>query len=48
MKREDEEVIWTSRSEPQLLPNYSFLIKMSIVITKLTNFKLDSVKNTMI
>jgi hypothetical protein len=48
MKGEDEEVISTSRSEPQLLPNYSFLIKLWMVVTKPTHFKYDSVKNIMI
>jgi len=48
MKREDDEVISTSRSEPQLLPNYSFLIKVSMVVILLTHFKQDSVKNVMI
>jgi hypothetical protein len=44
MKREDEEVIPTSRIQQQLLPNYAFPIKVSMVITQLTHFKNDSVK----
>lgn len=48
MKREYEGVISTSRSESQLLPNYSFPIKVSMVITQQTHFKHDSVKNMMI
>lgn len=44
MKRLDEEVVSASRSEPQILANYSFLIKESMDVTELSHFIHGSVK----
>jgi hypothetical protein len=44
MKRLDEEVVSASRSEPQILANYSFPIKESMDVTELSHFTHGSVK----